>query len=78
MIEHNKDLWPPAGDRPRQWTAQILGRPGAEDTVVILRHSAILEPGEELTEYTPTIELTWAEWEAMHADYGLDINGQPL
>lgn len=78
MIEQNKDKWPPDGDRPRQWSAGFLGRQGAPDCAVILRHDAILAPGEELTEYTPTIELTWAEWESGHDDYGLAVDGVPL
>lgn len=71
MIEQSRELWPPAGDRPRRWTAH--GSAVAEP--VVLRNYAITAPGEDLVEFPPTIELTWDEWLAGHADYGLHVDG---
>lgn len=71
MKEQHPDLWPPDGDRPRHWRAHSTGEGGA----VLLRHYAILEPGEDLTEYPKTIELTWQEWLDSHAYYGLNADG---
>lgn len=63
--------WPEPGDRPRRWAAHGSGAGEA----VVLRHYAILKPGEVLDEYPPTVELSWAEWQAVHADYGLNVDG---
>lgn len=78
MDEQHPHLWPPDGDRPRIWSAHILGAVATPDATVILRHYAILDPGEQLTEYPKTLALTWDEWVASHADYRLTIDGQPL
>lgn len=77
MIEHNRDQWA-ADDRERRWMVHFLGGTGAADTTVLVRQYAVLAPGEELSEYPPTVEMTWAEWESHHADYGLTIEGTPL
>lgn len=79
MIEHHPDpstglSWPAKDDRPRRWSAIIFGQMGP----VVLRHDAILEPGEDLTEYPKTLELTIEEWRGSHAKYGLDLDGIPL
>ena len=66
--------WPLPGDRPRRWAAHGAG----VDENVVLRHYAILAPGEELDEFPKTIELTWDEWMTSHADYGLTADGTPL
>lgn len=76
MIEHKPELWPPDGDRPRTWGAVLLG-PAAADTQVIVRHFAILEPDEDLTEYPKTLQMSWQEWTEHHADYGLNLDGTP-
>lgn len=77
MIEQSKGLWDYDPNRPRAWGAACVGPPGP-DATVLLRQYAILAPGEDLTEYPPTIELTWDEWVAGHADYGLTVEGVPL
>jgi hypothetical protein len=74
VIEQHPELWPPDGDRPRQWVASVMG-PGDP---VIVRYVAILEPGEELTEYPKTLELTADEWRDTHADYGLNVDGSRI
>lgn len=78
MIEQNRNQWPPDGDRPRRWNAYFTGRFGTPDCTVIVRHYAILAPGEDLTEYPKTLELTWDEWLTSHVDYGLTVEGQPI
>lgn len=91
MIEENRDQWPEpyktegaltvntdrADPYGRAWQAMVLGMPWAP-TGVELRKYAILAPNEQLSEYAPTVQLDWSEWTASHADYGLDIDGQPL
>lgn len=72
MEKINEDLWSADGDRPRQWQVMIMG-----DTVTA-RYYAILEPGEDLTEYPRTERMTRAEWSERHAEYGLTVDGQPL
>lgn len=64
-------------DRPRKWQAAILGVPGAPDTTVIVRNYAILAPGEDLTEYPPTEQMLWPDWQVRHADFGLTVDGAP-
>ncbi|GGM53142.1 hypothetical protein ACFFX1_55050 [Dactylosporangium sucinum] len=71
-IPHEPMSW--NGDRPRRWYASIIG---AGQNVVV-RHSAILQPGEDLTEYPPTLELTWDEWVDTHSNYGLNLDGTPV
>lgn len=73
MIEQKPELWPPDGDRPRQWGAMFAPGGGS----VLLRHFAVLEPGEELSEYPKTLLLTAQEWAETHADYGLNADGTP-
>lgn len=46
--------------------------------VVFVRHYPVLEPGEDLTEQTPTIRLTKDEWLQRHAEWGLDVDGNRL
>jgi hypothetical protein len=74
VIEQNPHLWPPDGDRPRQWVASVMGL----GDPVIVRYVAILEPGEDLTEYPKTLELTAEEWRDTHADYGLHADGSRI
>lgn len=76
LVDENPQLWPPDGDRPRQWGAAILGPAGAPDTRVVVRHYAILAPGEDLTEYPPTVEMLWPEWVERCAEFGLTAAGQ--
>jgi len=70
MREQAPELWS-TEDRPRRWAAYG----GGEGSSVVLRNHAILAPGEDLTEYPPTIELDWAEWLAAAADYGFNVDG---
>jgi hypothetical protein len=70
--EINKELWPPDGDRPREWHYMRMF-----DTVTVT-YNAILEPGEDLTEYPETHRMDYAEWSERHAEYGLTIDGTPL
>lgn len=72
MRKVNKHLWA-EDDRPRQWKAYL--RPGDSAQ---LRHHAVLTPGEDLTEYPPTVELSWPEWLDSHTDYGLTADGRAL
>jgi hypothetical protein len=62
-------------DRERRWVVHFIGGTGADP--VIVRHYAVLTPGEDLTENPPSHELTWDEWVAGHAEYGLTLDGQP-
>jgi hypothetical protein len=71
MREQRPDKWPTDGDRPRRWVVHFIG-----DTVVV-RQYADPAPDEDLTEYPRTVELTRQEWGATHADYGLNLDGQP-
>ncbi len=69
--------WPdPATDtRTRVWSA-ALSAPGAP---VMVRKVAVLAPGEDLTEYPETWELTWDEWVAScTSSYGLTVDGAPV
>lgn len=74
MIQQHPESWPAEGDRPRRWYATVMG---PADPVVV-RHMAILEPGEDLTEYPKTLELTPDEWREGHAGYGLNADGTPM
>lgn len=66
-IPQNQPAWPGPGDtRSRVWTAAVQG-PGMP---VVVRRVAVLNPGEDLSEYPETWELTYAEWTA-------DVGGQP-
>lgn len=61
----------------RQWQAMFMG-PGWAPTGVELRRYAVLAPDENLSEYPPTVRMDMTEWASSHADYGLDVDGQPL
>lgn len=61
-------------NRQRAWGASLLG--GTGGTVVVRHYIADLAPGEEIDDYPETHELTWDEWLARHADYGLDVSGR--
>lgn len=68
-----QDMWPPAHDRTRQWQGTYAWGE------CLLRFYAVLAPGEDLTDYPPTIELTDAEWIEQHATvYGLDLDGHTV
>jgi hypothetical protein len=77
MREHCPELWPD-DRRERKWTAHFLGAAGMEDTHVLVRHYAVLDEGEHLTEYPRTVELDWDEWLSGHHNYGLDVDGKEL
>lgn len=75
-IAQCQDQWPdPQTDtRKRVWAA-AMSAPGAS---VVVRRVAVLDPGEDLTEYPETWELTWDEWLAAHeVTYGLTVDGRP-
>lgn len=60
-------------DRERQWSA-VMGRgPG-----VLLRNCLVLQPGEQIDDQPPELRLTDGEWRERHAEFGLDVDGQPL
>jgi hypothetical protein len=73
VILHEPQQWPTGAalDRPRRWQAWVRG-PGR---VVVASWRPILDPGEDLTEYPPTVELTWTEWGEWHDRLGLDTAG---
>lgn len=58
-------------DRERVWMATTHG------DMVTVRHYAVLEPGEELTETPPTEVMTSAEWLQRHEEFDCDADGQP-
>lgn len=72
MIPHEPLQW--NGDRPRRWIAAFI----AVDQPVIVRHHAILNDGEDLNEYPPTLELTWAEWQETCDKFGLNADGSRI
>jgi hypothetical protein len=74
VLEQHAELWPAEGDRPRRWHASIAG----PNDPVIVRHMAILEPCEDLTEYPKTYELSAGEWAENHGDFGLNADGSPV
>lgn len=69
MIKQGEELWTPEDGRERRWHAYFFGGP------VVLRKELVVPVDGD---YPETWELTWAEWEDMHADYGLNIDGTPL
>lgn len=62
-----------AVDRERCWMGHVLS-----DTDVTVRHYAVLQHGEELTENPPTEVMTLAQWKLRHLEYDCDIDGMPL
>lgn len=63
-------------DRERVWLAHIQGRqPGDQ---VVVRHYAVLEPDEDLTENPPTQVMTYAQWRERHAEFDCTLDGQPI
>jgi len=74
VIPQAQEQWS-TDPRDRVWVA-YLSAPG---NPVIVRHQAIITPGEDLTEYPETWELAWPEWVASHeTSYGLTIDGSPV
>ena len=69
ILGYPVDETPDPQPRPREWHAIFLG------DLVVLRHYAILAPGEHLTEKVPEKTLTWDQWRDTHADYGLELDG---
>lgn len=69
-----RDRWPvgPQLTRDRTWLAVTTGDP------VMCMYHAVLDPGEDLTETPPTLEVDAAEWQSTHQLYGLDASGQPI
>lgn len=66
-----QEFWP-ADSREREWIATISG----PDQDVLIRYYAVLLPGEDLTEFPETWQLTWSEWvETCTTVYGLTVEG---
>lgn len=61
--------------RPREWSATFL--PTAAGIEVLLRHDAVLAVGEDLTERTPQLWLTQAEWQRRYGEFDLNEDGTP-
>lgn len=59
-------------ERQRFWGIAHMGG------LVFVRHYPVLAPGEDLAEQTPTIRLTRDEWLERHAEWGLDVDGNPV
>lgn len=59
-------------ERERVWAAHIIG-----DQVVV-RHYAVLAAGEQLDDDPPTQAMTLGQWRERHAEFGCDVDGQPL
>lgn len=57
--------------RQRKWMAHIL-----RDEVVV-RHYAVLAPGEDLTETPPTVTMSLAEWQTRHTEFDCNVDGSP-
>jgi hypothetical protein len=60
-------------NRERAWCA-VMGR-GAG---VLLRNCLVLKVGEQIDDQPPEVRLTDEQWRERHAEFGLDIDGQPL
>lgn len=58
--------------RQRFWGITQVG------DIVLVRHYPVIAPGEELTENTPTIRLTRAEWLERHTEWGMNADGTPM
>jgi len=59
-------------DRERVWMASV----GTE--LVTVRHFAVLEPGEDLTDNPPTERMSMTEWRERHLEFDCGLDGMPL
>ena len=59
-------------DRARAWGVSFL-----HSAAIVRHYIADLAPGEDVTDYPETHELTLDEWAEKHAEYGLTLDGKP-
>lgn len=64
---------PEVPGRHRTWIVFFIG-----DSAIARYMIDDLQPGEDITDEPPSVEMTMAEWADRHAEFGLNVDGTPI